>query len=239
MLCAISCAVIRRFDVLGDFLYIDYIQFFERCGINLLPISNGAKDIETYFDNFPLEGLILTGGNDLSHEFTGSKDGAYNENSFVIRDEQETRLLDAAIKRCLPVLGICRGMQFINCYYGGKIIQDIKNLFPNAKNHVNSIHTLGFLDNQWIEILGTDETEVNSFHHQGLTENELSPELKIIAKAKQDGIVEALYHPKYPIAGIQWHPERDNPNEEINEKIIDSFKNGTTYWTAKNRRNNK
>ncbi len=53
MLCAISCAVIRRFDVLGDFLYIDYIQFFERCGINLLPISNGAKDIETYFDNFP------------------------------------------------------------------------------------------------------------------------------------------------------------------------------------------
>ena len=72
------------------------------------------------------------------------------------------------------------------------------------------------------DFLGKEKYMVNSYHNQAVTEETKGRELKVFAEAKM-GIIEGLYHPTLPIAGMQWHPERKSIDININEKIIKTF----------------
>lgn len=219
MLFAISCNIKRYHNSPGDFLYNDYIQFFEEKGINILPVSNASKSIELYFNRFKVEGLILTGGNDLGSE--------------PARDLQEELLLSLAIELKLPVFGICRGMQFINYYFGGGFPIDIVATDKNIEDHVVSNHEVKIVDSKWKNLIGKHRVNTNSFHRQGLIMDQLSKELKVLAISESSGLVEALCHKKYPIVGIQWHPERKSPDNQVNDIIMKSLKDKSCYWSAK------
>jgi len=184
-----------------DSLENNYVNYLSKFGIKLVVIPNMA-DVSSYFE-LPIEGVILSGGNDIV---------GYGESSSEARDATEKKILDIAIDRKLPVLGICRGMQYINVYFGGKLEKIDGHV---AINHKVSIDGLG-------------ETEVNSYHGLGVTNDTLSTELKSFAMS--ENIVEGLNHPSLPIAGIEWHPERNSPDEEVNKKIVEAFINKEMFW---------
>ncbi len=231
MLYAISMTINER-DVFQDALFSDYVSFFEKFGCTLVFIPNATGNIESYFTGFPIEGIILSGGNDLSSEFTGQK-AVDIRNPAPLRDLMEKKLLDLAVKQEIPVLGICRGMQFINCYFGGSLTQNIESEKVSKKYHIRNTHSVTLCDKSAVDFFGKGAIEVNSYHHQGLKREQVSSELKIMAVSSKDGLVEALFHPLSPVAGVQWHPERSGSSFEDDSKLVRAFINRTLYWEKK------
>ena len=216
---AISCNIQDSHDSPGDFLYGNYTEFFRRNGLELLLISNFAENLKDTFEKFKIEGLILSGGNDIL--------------SAPVRDMQEKRMLDIAVMHKLPVLGICRGMQFINYYFGGKAPQDLAKTVAKPALHVSPSHKVKITGTKLKELIGNSSVSTNSFHKQGLTEKQISQELEVLAVSEADGVVEAVSHKAHPIVGIQWHPERKSPDDHVNSAILESFKNRSHYWGAR------
>lgn len=187
----------NKYGVLVDSLENTYFNYLNKFKINLIPIPNNPNSINSYF-KLPIERIILSGGNDIE--------------SSKKRDETETKLLDFAVQNKIPVLGICRGMQYINIFFGGSL--------SYISNHVATNHKVK-IENSYFN--------VNSYHNMGVKEKDLALRLKAFAKTNE-GIIEGIYHPFLPIAGIQWHPERNSPNKDINEKLINAFLNKNLFW---------
>jgi putative glutamine amidotransferase len=149
-----------------------------------------------------------------------------------IRDETETRLLGLAVDRNLPVFGICRGLQFINTFFGGGLVQDIPTEIGAAVDHDNnSTHLVTITDPRVEEKLGTNTITVNSFHHQGVTNDTLAPGLDVFAVSLPDGVIEGVMHRTLPILGVQWHPERVVPSDEFDRRLIRAFLQGH-FWES-------
>ena len=138
-------------------------------------------------------------------------------------------LLDRAIELDLPLLGICRGLQFMNAALGGTLYQDIPSEFGTAISHRNAPPKSHASHDILLEpgtplsyLLQEKRIAVNSTHHQGI--KRLSPILKCMARAF-DGLTEAAYLPlKKFIWGVQWHPELpDLYCNDLNEKIFETF----------------
>lgn len=160
--------------------------------MDLLPIilPLNAK-IEDYFDNFDISGVILTGGNDLT---------LFNDNELSkIRDKQEIELLEKALKKNIPIWGICRGMQLIVNYFGGE--------FCRVKNHVAKRHDLFYEKNIDFDIELLPQN-VNSFHQWAI--RKINQELKILA-CSEEGFIEAAFNKEKKIFTQMWHPEREIP----------------------------
>lgn len=160
-------------------------------------------------------GLLLCGGYDLQPSLYG-EDCIPNatEETFSDRDQMELELLRYAINHEIPVLGICRGMQLINVAFGGKLIQDI----PNHRDILAEGDEKPVLHSAYVSpgsrlgaIIGAGAIyRVNSLHHQGLKEAQRAPSLLASAYSPDDGIIEALESPDYPLLiGVQCHPERE------------------------------
>jgi putative glutamine amidotransferase len=161
-------------------------------------------------------GIVLTGGEDVHPRFYNKPEylnyceqGNMNEK----RDEFEWRVLEYTQQNKLPLLGICRGLQMANVFFGGTLIPDILSAgkLDHAKNNgVDRYHAVhidgpGLLKN----ITGLDGGEVNSAHHQSA--DNLGKELMVNA-VSSDGIIEGLERQetdgKSFLLLVQWHPER-------------------------------
>lgn len=211
-----------------DNLENSYIQYLEKLGMTVVPLPNSTSKIETYFDKISFDGIVLSGGNDINPRLYG-KDIAWSDISRK-RDAMEKKILEIAIRKKIPILGICRGMQMINVLFGGKLIRNI-----NKKSNIHAPGTDHEINITFEEakLLCGEKTIVNSFHNQAITTETLSPQLLIFALSQKDGFIEGLYHPTLPIAGIQWHPERRSPDKNINEKLIKAFANRELFWKLK------
>lgn len=152
-------------------------------------IPNLGRRVGEYVEKWKLEGFILSGGNDIGEN--------------PLRDETERTILDLALHSNRPLLGICRGMQMIQHHLGGRMEE------CSASRHAGRLHPVEVLPQERFSPPGGNRM-VNSFHHYGVKKEDLSPALRPLAVA-EDGILEAIYHPKASILGIQWHPERMNP----------------------------
>ncbi|MBP7185864.1 MAG: gamma-glutamyl-gamma-aminobutyrate hydrolase family protein [Ruminococcus sp.] len=176
----------------------------------MLPLTSENTHIEQFTEI--CSGFLFTGGQDVSPEiYSARKIGACGECS-PERDAMETLLLKYAMQLDKPVLGICRGIQFINASLGGTLWQDIPSQFSDTITHCQKppydvpIHEVNVrADSPLYDLLKADTIPVNSYHHQGV--RALSPELLSMAEAP-DGLIEAVYAPnKKFLWAVQWHPE--------------------------------
>lgn len=155
---------------------------------------------DTVTDPSLYDGLILPGGGDISPRFYNEPDKHCEGVSFVF-DQLEYRVLDAFVKADKPVLGICRGMQFINVYFGGTLFQDI----DGHRMTDGGLHKVITVPHASYARVFNHEMMVNSTHHQAV--KTLGEGLEVFAKA-EDGTVEGINHVNNKIIGVQWHPER-------------------------------
>ena len=113
------------------------------------------------------------------------------------------RAVIAAAGRGVPVLGVCRGFQFMNVHLGG-------GLSP-VSGHVASYHAISSDTGLF--------PEVNSYHDYGIVADDLAPSLEVVATGP-DGTVEAARHGTLPWIGVMWHPERERPFAELDRRLV-------------------
>lgn len=178
----------QNYDEKRDALSQDWPIFLEKLNLNPIFIPNSLSNVRSYLTDMHIDGLILSGGDNL---------GDYPE-----RDKTEKELLDYAVQNKIPVLGVCRGMQIINDYFGGSIEQS-QNSQHIRKNHPVEITNANFL------YFNSDSISVNSFHYNLIRRNTLGKNLEPFAIMKSDDTIEGFSHVDLPIFGVMWHPERD------------------------------
>lgn len=150
------------------------------------------------------DGFILPGGGDLDPSLFGqSNKGSHDIDSFL--DSIQLKLLQHFVYHKKPVLGICKGLQVINVFFGGTIIQDLQTKSLHQYDNGDKIHPTFIRHDSYLEHLYGTSVITNSAHHQGI--GALGKDLKIVQIA-QDGVVEGLIHTSLPIIAVQWHPER-------------------------------
>ena len=192
----------------------------------IFPFSSGEKDLRQLAGL--CDGFLFTGGHDVSPRL-------YHETPLKgliepcqERDVMEEIVLRTALEEDKPVLGICRGIQFINVFLGGSLYQDIQAQHPSRVCHRQRApydvpaHEVRLLEPSPLQAcLGVDRISVNSCHHQAV--KELAPGLKPMALAP-DGLVEALWRPESRFLwAVQWHPEFSFARDENSRKIFNAF----------------
>ena len=161
-------------------------------------------------DVFSCRGLLLPGGGDITPAFFGERDkGSRNIDTEL--DILQFQALDICVRNGLPALGICKGMQLINIAFGGTIMQDMTESHLHLTPGGDVYHNTELEPDTMLHALYGNHALVNSAHHQCL--NRLGSDLKIIQRCCTDGCPEAIIHESLPILGLQWHPERLNPNQ--------------------------
>lgn len=188
-------------------LAYEYIDFFESIGFIVIPVSNNTNHIHKYIEDLNVDGVVLTGGNNVSPKLYGGKENL--ESVYQERDSIENDLLNISIEKGIPLLGICRGFHFINVYFGGSISHDIDN-------HVNKEHKL-ISKFEYLNGLNT-----NSYHNQAVFKDNLAENLETLAYT-EDKVIEAFMHQNHRILGIQWHPERQKVKQD--KQLILNFFN--------------
>jgi N5-(cytidine 5'-diphosphoramidyl)-L-glutamine hydrolase len=143
-------------------------------------------DNEYFFND--IQGVLLTGGNNIPGLNVRSDSVDY------IRNDIEKKIFEYALKNQLPVLGVCRGMQFINHYFGGQL--------KKIAGHAGTQHLISFNQCKYRDRI------VNSYHDFGISQDGLADALKILGK-DIDGNIEFFRHNRLSVWGIMWHPERE------------------------------
>ncbi len=159
----------------------------------LVPLSSSMPEMAIRaISDLGIEGIILSGGNSISAFDPKSPDIS------PVRDQFEASLIDAAVAADIAVLGVCRGMQMINWKFGGKL--------SRLDGHAGTRHRLIVLDR---DDRGSLPEEVNSYHDWGISRTGLASGLIPLA-VDLSGNIEAARHAKLKIAGMMWHPERED-----------------------------
>ena len=184
----------------GDILDSRIIDFVYSMGFFPIPFSNyllrekssdsSVSKINEYLSEIMPDGLLLTGGIDIGLSLK--------------RDSTERYLIKKLEEKNKPVLGICRGMQFLGSIGGGQL--------KSVEGHAGTMHNIS----------GMFDGEVNSFHNFGFYE--LPKDYNILAKSK-DGCIEAMLQKTKKWMGLMWHPERTvNYNHEHMNILREFFK---------------
>jgi putative glutamine amidotransferase len=158
------------------------------------------------------DGLLLTGGGDVSALAYGEEPHPASRYQDPIRDTMETEATRRALDRNIPVLGVCRGIQLLNVALGGTLIQDIPTEVPGACLHAAAplsplvVHTVeADAGSLFARVMGGTAFAVNSYHHQAVKTS--GHGLRVTGRAK-DGVVEAVEAAaRRPEHGGDLHPE--------------------------------
>jgi len=176
-----------------------------------------------------LNGLVISGGGfDIHPSYYGEKPIRQLGAIKAERTEFELDIADAALKRDLPILGICGGEQALNVVLGGTLYQDIAAQLPNAGQHEQSAkksyrgHSVRLIAGTKLQkIVQRRRIEVNTTHHQAV--NRLGKGL-IANAAADDGIIEGIESTRHRFAlGLQWHPEVLAPKRVDQRRIFAAF----------------
>ncbi len=192
----------------------------------ILPLTSNEQTIRQLAGM--IDGLLMTGGQDVAPELYGEERLPQCGERIPVRDAMEQLLFQDCLKRELPVLGICRGIQMINVLLGGTLYQDLSSQHETETDH----HMMPPYDREVHEVLiqresplfallGEERIGVNSYHHQAIKRK--AEALQTMA-VSEDGLIEAVCLPeKSFVWALQWHPELSWKTDERSRKIFAAF----------------
>ena len=185
----------------------------------LLPSTNDEY-IKTVCETF--DGFLFCGGDDIDPKYYGEEKSPDIGDISPARDKFEEKLFHAAYATGKPIMGICRGLQVINVFMGGTLVQHMEG-HRDKENNCPSTHDVTLVEGSpLIKITGETSFTVNSFHHQAI--NSLSTRLTADAYSTNDGYVEAFHEEGHKfLYTYQWHPELLYQSSEISKKIFKAF----------------
>ena len=196
----------------------DYVRAVERAGGRAVLVPPDDDGNEELLD--ALDGLVFSGGSDLSPDLYGAEADPETKGTNPARDRGELALLTAALARDLPVLAICRGLEVLNVARGGGIVQHLPDVLGNESHR----EVPGTFSDHPVRVdpssqLGEVRGAVKSSHHQGL--GRIGDGLREVAWA-EDGIVEAVEDPEKPfLVGVLWHPEAGE-DQRLFEQLVEA-----------------
>ncbi len=180
-------------------------------GVPLLLPHVEPADVDAVLD--AVDAVVVCGGGDVDPSSYGARPESVKD-ADVRADELELALLDAARRRGMPTLAICRGMQLLNVAYGGDLAQDVTAAgtpHPPISDDPDEVltlrHDVAIAPGSLLaDVLGAGRREVNAIHHQGV--GRLGDGLAVTAST-DDGLVEGIEPTDWPMClGVQWHPEK-------------------------------
>lgn len=161
-----------------------------------LILPSDIKTVESLLEKITVHGILLTGGN------THVKYGG----SAPERDALDDYLLRSRPAYGVPLLGVCRGMQSIQIFFGAEL--------RRVEDHVACSHLIRSEEPDFPDLT------VNSYHEFAAVE---SPDILKVVYRSSDGVIESVQHREEPLAGIMWHPERSNPFDQHDVSFFQAF----------------
>ena len=204
-----------------------YLTSIEQAGGIPICIPNATEEnVEALLKI--VDGLLLIGGADIDPILFGEEPHRNLGSVVRKRDDSDIVLMNAALKKQMPILGVCRGQQVMNVALGGTIIQDIPTQVENTLLHKQTskrgelAHSVDVTTPKFKEIFGEESFRVNTFHHQSI--GKVGEGLVVSAVAK-DGIIEGIEHESHPYCvAVQWHPEELAPIGDVYaQRLFKSF----------------
>ena len=182
--------------------------FMSHFMLSLFGISARFFHPDSWTKDVNMDGLLILGGVDIDPSIYGGVKHSSILKSDIRRDEMELFLLEKADRENLPVMGICRGMQMINLFYGGSLHQHIEDLsleYPHPRTPLPLRDIIIEPETKLHNILRTSIIKVNALHHQAV--NRVGDGLRKAAY-DQNSIIQAIEgNGEKFILGLQWHPE--------------------------------
>lgn len=188
-----------------DAISHDWLAFLARHDVTPILAPNNPEISATLLKELKPSHILLTGGDSV--KLTATQPGS-------IRDGVERLLLDYAVANNARVFGTCRGLQFINVYFGGSVTNDL-NAAAAGEQHVGARHKITLPD------VNRTET-VNSFHDEGVMRHQVADMLHPFAFSDM-GVVEAVRHRERPIVAVQWHPEREGSSQKLDGELLQEW----------------
>lgn len=178
--------VVESYGERRDCADVEIAKLIWECGFLPIPVNNIPQKINTFLDQIRPDGILLTGGNNLSK---------YGGNA-PERDETEKKIIEYGIKNEIPIYGFCRGMQAIADYFGAELAK--------VTNHAAVRHRVEG-SSLW------NGRIVNSFHNMAV---KAATSGLIVEARSEDGVIEVIRVKDQSIYGTMWHPEREKPYME-------------------------
>jgi len=182
-------------------------EMFEAKNVFLVQVNNTINIDEVVK---MCDGLFVPGGADINPKLY-NEDNKGSKDIFDPIDELDYAYIKAFSEANKPIMGICRGHQIINVFFGGTLYQDIDNHKDGVKHEIDVVKN-SFVD----DIYHKEKMIVNSFHHQAI--KDLAPGFEICAKS-DDGYIEAIH--KDNIYSVQWHPEMNDDKDKFISYFVD------------------
>jgi putative glutamine amidotransferase len=199
----------------------NYVTALERARAEVIVVEPGERMPSD------VDGLCLAGGPDIAPARFGESDPQHLAHEPDLeRDELEFEAIDAALRRDIPVLGICRGFQLINVAFGGALVLHVDHHEPEDLDSVRLHHGVVIDPSSKLAAAsGGASLDVNSRHHQAVTTRELAPSLRATASVGE--LIEAFESDKHRwVVGVQWHPERIGKDQGMSpgvKGVFDAF----------------
>lgn len=212
-------------DLFRKYMKGKYVKSIERAGgtvrwIELDDITRAAAEASQ------CDGLLLPGGADINPRLYGQEPSEKCGKPNTVRDSAEPIILKNFLDTGKPVLAICRGIQLVNVFFGGTLLQDIKETqkykHTDFLGRAHGVHGVQIEPaSRLYDIVKSTEIKVNSMHHQAI--DKVGEGLTVTAKSP-DGFVEAVEKPDYRfLAAVQWHPEHMSHRDPVQQAIFNRF----------------
>lgn len=215
----------------GDLKESNYVKWIHKAdttieiiALNLVPANLLEQELNT------CDGLLLTGGEDIHPDRYGRVEDTALCEINALRDTLEFEVLKLAYNKKMPVLGICRGFQLLNVYFGGSLYADLPSQYGSLVQHrcedpLNCVHLINLEgENVLKTITGANSGKVTTNHHQGV--RDLAPKLAVLARSG-DNLIESFTWEKPAnepfMLAVQWHPERMDTINPFSGALLNSF----------------
>ena len=209
-----------------------YLLAVERAGGEAVLVSLATSSDQLKLDARNLDAILLTGSPaDIDPSHFGAERDPATENADDARERADFTLLEHALAERKPVLAICYGIQSLNVFLGGNLVQDIpsevgstichspeNDELPGGVEAPDASHLICVEPGRVRMLSGAAQVEVNSSHHQSVLEPGRG--LRVTARAP-DGVVEAVEweNDSNWVVGVQWHPER-MPEDALSQALF-------------------